>query len=138
MVPEGPKTCGSGGSGTLESRTHKRKRWRELLPEEGGHDGPEELAAGIVPRRHLSRVELPLNIINRTVTHLFSNNSDPGCSSQIQCCGSGMFIPDPNIFHPGSVLKNLSILNQKLFLSSRKYDPGCSSRIRIPDPDPGY
>ncbi len=29
----------------------------------------------------------------------------------------------------------------KWFLSSRKYDPGCSSRIRIPDflpiPDPG-
>ncbi len=27
--------------------------------------------------------------------------------------------------------KNLSILTQKLFLSSRKYDPGCSFRIRI-------
>jgi hypothetical protein len=32
------------------------------------------------------------------------------------------------------------ILTQKLFLSSRKYDPGCSTRIRIPFlpiPDPG-
>ena len=26
-------------------------------------------------------------------------------------------------------------LTQKLFLSSRKYDPGCSSRIPDPDPD---
>ncbi len=47
-------------------------------------------------------------------------------------------IPDP-----GSASKNLSILTQKLFLSSKKYDPGCSSRIRIlifyPSriPDPG-
>jgi len=66
----------------------------------------------------------------------------------------------PNCLHPGSASKNLSILTQKKpikwFLSSRKYDPGCSpgSRIRmltfypsripdpgserhrIPDPDP--
>jgi hypothetical protein len=25
-----------------------------------------------------------------------------------------------------------------MVLSSRKYDPGCSSRIRIPDPDPDF
>jgi hypothetical protein len=31
-----------------------------------------------------------------------------------QCCGSGMFIPDPNFFHPGSALKNISILTQKV------------------------
>ncbi len=33
----------------------------------------------------------------------------------IQCCGSGMFIPDPGseFFHPGSASKNLSILTQK-------------------------
>jgi hypothetical protein len=30
-----------------------------------------------------------------------------------QCCGSGMFIPDPNFFHPGSESKNLSILTKK-------------------------
>jgi hypothetical protein len=24
-----------------------------------------------------------------------------------QCCGSGMFIPDPNFFHPGSELKDI-------------------------------
>ncbi len=72
--------------------------------------------------------------------------------------GSDFFpsrIPDPNCLHPGSSSKNLSILTQnkpkKWFLSSKKYDPGCSSRIRmltfypsqIPDPgvkkapDPG-
>ncbi len=93
-----------------------------------------------------------------------------GCVSYpifTQCCGSGMFIPDPgsdffpsrirtvSIPDPGSASKDLSILTpekpKKWFLSSRKYDPGCSSRIRmltfypsrIPDPgvkkapDPG-
>jgi hypothetical protein len=84
-----------------------------------------------------------------------------------QCYGSGMFIPDrgsdffpsripdPNCLHPdpGYASKNLSILTpRKWFLNSRKYDPGCSSRIRIltfypsriPDPgvkkapDPGF
>ncbi len=49
--------------------------------------------------------------------------------SRIQIC----FIPDP-----GSASKNLSILTQKLFLSSRKYDSDCSSRIRIPDTDPNF
>jgi hypothetical protein len=35
---------------------------------------------------------------------------------KIQCCGSGMFIPDPNFFHPGSASKNLSILiNPEIF-----------------------
>jgi hypothetical protein len=39
-------------------------------------------------------------------------------------------------FHPGSASKNFSILTpKKLFLSYWKYDPGGSSRIRIPDPD---
>ena len=59
--------------------------------------------------------------------------------------GSGIrifSIPDP-----GSASKNLSILTQrktkKWVLSSRKYDPGCSSRIPdkgadfLPIPDPG-
>jgi hypothetical protein len=69
-----------------------------------------------------------------------------------QCCGSGMFIADPgteffhpesrirdpNFFHPGSWirLKELKYFNpKKWFLSTQKYDPGFSSRIRIPDPD---
>jgi hypothetical protein len=53
-------------------------------------------------------------------------------------------IPDPNCLHPGSSSKNLSILTpktaKKWFLSSKKYDPGCSSRIRMltfSHPDPG-
>jgi hypothetical protein len=49
--------------------------------------------------------------------------------------GSGMFIRDPkfSIPDPGSALKNLSILTQKIVstLSEIRYDPGCSSRIRI-------
>jgi hypothetical protein len=38
---------------------------------------------------------------------------------------------------PGCLYRILifSILTQILFLNSRKYDPGCSFRIRIPDPD---
>ncbi len=80
-----------------------------------------------------------------------------------QCCGSGMFIPDPgsdffpsripdpNCLPPGSRIriKEFKYFNpkktKKWFLSSRKYDRGCSSRIPdpdadflpIPDPDPG-
>ncbi len=78
-----------------------------------------------------------------------------------QCCGSGMFIPDPgfdffpsripdpNCLHPGSriLIKEFKYFNppKKWFLSSNKYDPGCLSRIPDPDadflpsriPDPG-
>jgi hypothetical protein len=69
-------------------------------------------------------------------------------------------IPDPIFFHPGSEfflsihpIKEFKYFN-KLFLSTRKYDLGCSSRIRIlsfypsripgskrhwiPDPDPQH
>jgi hypothetical protein len=81
--------------------------------------------------------------------------ANPGCypGSRIRLFS----IPDPNCLHPGpgSSSKNLSLLTpkkpKKWFLSSRKYDPVCSSRIRmltfypsrIPDPgvkkapDPG-
>jgi hypothetical protein len=61
-----------------------------------------------------------------------------------------MFIPDPcsecfpyrildpgsrvkKIPHPGSIKEFKYFEPKNLFLSSRKYDPGCSSRIRIPD-----
>jgi hypothetical protein len=58
---------------------------------------------------------------------LFCSVADPG------------FIPDPNVFHPGSEffpslirIKEFQYFTPKIdFLSSRKYDPGCSSRIRI-------
>jgi hypothetical protein len=55
-------------------------------------------------------------------------------------------IPDPNCLHPGSRLRIKEFkyfYAKKWFLSSRKYDPGCSSRIPDPDanflpiPDPG-
>ncbi len=54
--------------------------------------------------------------------------------------GATFSIPDPNFFHPGFRIriKEFKYFNPKKgFLSSRKYDSGCSSRIRIPDPDPG-
>jgi hypothetical protein len=68
--------------------------------------------------------------------------------------GSDFFpsrIPDPNCLHPGSriLIKEFKYFNpkkgKKWFLSSKKYDPGCSSRIPDPDadflpsriPDPG-
>ena len=79
-----------------------------------------------------------------------------GVGKIFQCCGSGMFIPDSTFFHPGSelspsriLIKEFKILTpkkaKKWFLSSKKYDPGCSSRIPDPDadflpsriPDPG-
>ncbi len=74
-------------------------------------------------------------------------------SWQYQCCGSEMFItdpgskffssripepnffsfPDPNFFQPGSRIhiKEFKYFNpNKLFQSSRKYDPGCSPGSR--------
>jgi hypothetical protein len=60
-----------------------------------------------------------------------------------QCCGSGMFIPDPTFFHPGSELFPSRIPDphqfkyfnpEKWFLSSRKYDPDPDF---LPIPDPG-
>jgi hypothetical protein len=63
-----------------------------------------------------------------------------------------MFIPDhgSKFFHPVSRIQGQKdsgsriqirikefqyFLPKQLFISSQKYDPGCSSRIRIPDPD---
>ena len=74
-----------------------------------------------------------------------------------QCCGSGMFTrilaPGSKFFQSGSKffqsgsrirIKEFKYFNpKKWFLSSRKYDPGCSSWIPDPDadflpiPDPG-
>jgi hypothetical protein len=55
--------------------------------------------------------------------------------------GSDFFpsrVLDPNFFHPGSRIRNkeFKCFNpKKWFVSSRKYDLGCSSRIPDPDPD---
>ncbi len=60
-----------------------------------------------------------------------------------QCCGYGLFIPDPGseFFYPGSKSKisririRIKVFKyfkpKKLFLSSRKNELGCSSRIQI-------
>jgi hypothetical protein len=61
----------------------------------------------------------------------------------MQFCGSRMFIPDHDrifsIHGPRSASKNLSILTpNKWFLSFWKYDRGCTSRIRVPYPDPDF
>jgi len=52
---------------------------------------------------------------------LFFSVADPGCLSRIWIFP--IPDPDPNVFHPVSRIRNLSILTQKLFLSSRKYCP---------------
>ncbi len=77
--------------------------------------------------------------------------------TSFKCCGSGMFIPDPNFSHldrgsrvekipdPGSrsVPREFIVVTEFFLLSFRKYDPGCSFWIRIlilyPSriPDPG-
>ncbi len=56
---------------------------------------------------------------------IFPSDADLGCLSRI---------PETNFFHSGSRIRIIKCkyfdpLNS--FLSSRKYDPGCSSRIRI-------
>ncbi len=56
--------------------------------------------------------------------------ADPGCLYRTE------------IFHPESEsASKKSIFNKKIVSKSRKYDPGCSSRISDPDifsiPDPG-
>jgi hypothetical protein len=58
---------------------------------------------------------------------LSTSVADPGCLSRIpDPTFYSSWIPDPNFLHPGSTSENLRIVTQK---SSRKYDPGCSSRI---------
>jgi hypothetical protein len=88
---------------------------------------------------YVCTVELPLAKLREGEYQ--SSVADPGCLSRIP--DRNFSIRDPILFHPGSRIriKNLSILTQKNFLSSRKYDPGYSSRVRIliflPIPDNG-
>jgi hypothetical protein len=77
------------------------------------------------------------------------SNSYPVLRTRDVYPGSDFFpsrIPDSNCLHPGSRIriKEFKYFNpKKWFLSPRKYDPGCSSRIQDPDadflpiPDPG-
>ncbi len=87
-------------------------------------------------------------------------SENPGAVDSVADLGCLSRIPDPNCLHPRSRIriKEFKYFNPKKpkawFLSSRKYDPGCSSRIRmltfypsriqgskrhwIPDPDPQH
>ncbi len=111
-------------------------------------------------KEHFYVIVCVLPILKERLVYVYS------VVSTEQCCWSGMFIPgpriqlfpswipDPNFFHPGPRIrfKEFKYFNpKKWFPSSRKYDPGCSSRIRIlsfypgnmirvvhPDPDPDF
>ena len=68
---------------------------------------------------------------------VFFSVTDPGCLSRIRLFS----IPDPGselspsrIQDPRSSSKNLK-KQKKWFISSKKYDPGCSSRIPSPEAD---
>ncbi len=75
--------------------------------------GMEKFGCGIWDQQ-LGSVTLVKSWIRIRITVMWIRN--PGWN---QCCGSGMFIPDPTFFHPGSEFfhpgstKNLSILTQK-------------------------
>jgi hypothetical protein len=95
-----------------------------------------------ISRRRLAASSLPPRTL--VSQHCTSSRCSRGClhvtetnfKIQGKCCGSGMFIPDPGSeFFPSQVrnrIKEFKCFNpKKWFLSSRKYDLGCSSRIRI-------
>ena len=77
------------------------------------------------------------DIFGRGTSKQLSSFADLGCLSRIRLFS----IPDPNFFHPGSRIhiKEFKYLNPKnYFLSSWKYDPGCSFWIPDPDLDPDF
>jgi hypothetical protein len=89
----------------------------------------------------------PFNLFLDKLTNLYpeypkkTNVADPGCLSRIP--DPTFFpsrIPDPTCLYPRSrILKEFKYLNPKkskiMVLSSKKYYPGCSSRIPDPDAD---
>jgi hypothetical protein len=88
-------------------------------------------------------VELLWFIAPDIKSELIVENADPteryGKYTYNHCCGSGKFIPDPDFFLSRIYIKECKYFNPKnCFLSSRKYNPGCSSLIRIPDTDPDF
>ncbi len=72
---------------------------------------------------------VPTTIEKLVLYPIYDPDSAPDPETQKQCCGSGMFIPDPGsqFFHPGSQIqgqkdfgsasKNLSNLNLKQIVS---------------------
>jgi hypothetical protein len=79
---------------------------------------------GILGCLRVAVVCIPLVPKHIKVQFITANNS--------LCCGSGIFIPDPNSFHPGSALKNLSIFSQKMVSKLSEISFG----LFIPDSDP--
>jgi hypothetical protein len=113
-----------------------RAEWRP-----GSHPGPQPLVQTLHNRLKLDQPGLRIRDVHLGSEcfptripdlhqSILTSVADPGCLSRI---------PDPNCLHPGSRIriKEFKYSNQKkLFLNSRKYDPGCSSQIRIRDLDP--
>ncbi len=102
--------------------------------------------------------EIAFQIITRGIFSFFSNPSfqiinitkkTRKLTTCMQCCGFGMFIPDPNFFHPGyrvkkipdpesgSASKNWStvFLTQKIVSKLSEIWSGMLFRIWTPDPD---
>jgi hypothetical protein len=107
----------------------------------------------------MSGLEADLSSVSRFLLSLNSSSfsftrSLHSADYSRQCGGSGMFIPDPTFFHPGSRIPDPNCLhprspiliqefkyfnpqkNKKMFSKLKKYDLGCSSQI--PDPDPQH
>jgi hypothetical protein len=100
------------------------------------HDAADDADAGLRVRelrlhlpgtRHLLLSPPGRGLTHRYGTQLVTDYDGTQLVTDYETCfcGSGMFIQDPTFFHPGPASKNLSILTQKWFLSSRKYVPGC-------------
>ncbi len=80
--PEDPKTFGSGSVPlTNGSRSRRPKNFQLRIFNTGTYNKP-------LPVRYLVESD------HRTL------NPTKWCGSGKQCCGSRMFIPDPNFFHP--------------------------------------
>jgi hypothetical protein len=77
----------------------------------------------LLSHRHISRLADFQSNLESTLT---PSVAVPGCLSRIP--EQNFFYPGSEFFHPGS----REYFNQKnWFISSRKDDPGCSSRMRI-------
>ncbi len=46
-----------------------------------------------------------------------------------QCCGSGMFIPDPTFFHPGSRIRNVSNPDPGSLKNFKYFNPKKSKKM---------
>ncbi len=89
-----------------------------------------------VKQQKLSRKNVERQDVNGNKSSTVTSVADPGCLSRIRLFS----IPDPGselspsrIPNPHQRIKyfNPKKCKKKWFLSSKKYDPGCSSRIRM-------